>query len=271
MAVRGSPLRRAIAKRLAFAELRQLPSVDLPAVRLRRYIDLASRHDIQRVAGIAGVEENLTIIEMAGADAGQNSFDLFGWQMTQQIAFREQLNRFLRVLLLASEGILAKPCRVAYCGPLLVEEQGCEVVDDGTEGEAYTDKRPGRIGVEPLTMQFLSAFEGQFYCQRTDQGTRGKSEDASQHALGERNVQTKSSPDNRRRGCQKSQQRNDNDFAQTDHRCLTLSYLVEQECQPHSIPVRFLRLRKQAQAFSGGRPPPSWGVKSLRFAHEWIL
>ena len=113
--------------------------------------------------------------------------------MAQQIAFRQQLDGLLRILLLASQGILAKSCRVAYRRPLLVEEQRGEIIDDGTQREAAGNERPCRVGGETLLMQFLGAFECQFDGQPTDEGTSGKGQNASQHALGERNIQTESS------------------------------------------------------------------------------
>ncbi len=120
------------------------------------------------------MEENLTIVEVAGADERKDSFDFFGRQMAQKVAFRQQLDRLLRILLLASQSIFAKSCRVAYRCPLLVEEQRGEIIDDGTESEAAGNEPPCRIGVETLLMQFLGTFERQFDGQRTDEGAGGK-------------------------------------------------------------------------------------------------
>src|SRR5208282_1282798 len=113
---------------------------------------------------------NLAIVEVAGPDAGQDPFDFFRWQMAQQIAFRQQPDSLFGAFLLASQGIFAKSSRVAYGRTLLVEEQGGEIIDDGTEGEAGADECPCRIGIETLLMQFFGAFEGQFDGQPTDEG-----------------------------------------------------------------------------------------------------
>jgi len=106
------------------------------------------------------MEEDLTILEMAGADERKDSFDFFGRQMAQQIAFRQQLDPLLRILLLTSQCIFTKTCRVPDRGPLLVEEQRREIVDDGAQSEAAPDEPPCCIGIETLLMQFLGAFEG---------------------------------------------------------------------------------------------------------------
>ena len=67
----------------------------------RQNVDLAVCHYIQGVSCIARMKENLTIVEVAGADERKNSFDFFRRQTSQQLAFREQLDRLLRILLLA--------------------------------------------------------------------------------------------------------------------------------------------------------------------------
>ena len=128
---------------------------------------------------IARMEENLTIVEVAGADKRKNSFDFFGRQMAQKVAFRQQLYPLLRILPLASQSIFAKSCGVAYRCPLLVEEQRGKIINDRTESEAAGIESPCRIGVEALLMQFLGAFECQFDGQRTDESAGGKGQNAS--------------------------------------------------------------------------------------------
>ena len=161
-----------LAECLSFAQLRELfsgdVSIEAVAGREPKHVDLALRHDVERVSSVAGTEENLAIVEVAVADAWQDSFDFFRRQMAQQIAFRQQLDRLFRILLLAPQGILAKSCRVAYRRTLPVKEQGRDIINDGTEREAAANERPGRIGAKTLPMQFLGAFERQFDRQRTD-------------------------------------------------------------------------------------------------------
>lgn len=135
--------------------------------------------DVERGSCIARMEENLTIVEVAGADKRKNSFDFFGRQMAQKVAFRQQLYPLLRILLLASQSIFAKSCGVAYRCPLLVEEQRGKIINDRTESEAAGNESPCRIGVEALLMQFLGAFECQFDGQRTDESAGGKGQNAS--------------------------------------------------------------------------------------------
>ena len=91
---------------------------------IRHDFDPAARDDEQRIAGISDAEHDLPGFDVAGAHARKRLLDLFGRQMAQKIALRQQPDELLRLFLLALKRVFAKPRRVADGSALLLEKEG---------------------------------------------------------------------------------------------------------------------------------------------------
>ena len=138
--------------------------------------------------------------------------DLLGRKMAQQVAAREQLDQFPGVTLATALNEFAKARWVADGGALLLEIAGERAVDDRAEGEAAADERPSAADAKAKMVKFDRPIEGEFNRQRADQSARSGSENATEQAFGQRDVETKCDPDHRRGGGCEAEERSDNNL-----------------------------------------------------------
>lgn len=151
--------------------------------------DRSARDDVQRIARIAGTEQNLASREVPVLHARQQLLDPLCRQVAQEIAFRQQPDQLLCFFLLAFERVFTKARLVADGGALLLEKEGRRIVDDGPRGEAATYERPRRTRVEPEMVQLLCADESELDGERADQRPCREGEDAREHPLREGHIE----------------------------------------------------------------------------------
>jgi len=128
--------------------------------------------------------------------------------MAQQVAAREQLDQLSGVTLPTALNEFAKARWVADSGAFLLEIAGETAVDDRADGEAAADERPGGADAEALMVKLDCPIEGELDRQRADQSARGKRENATEQAFGDRDLAPpRSSPRTwlRARGAQREQ------------------------------------------------------------------
>ena len=206
------------------AEERHLPkSAALPesrekAARFRTDLDRPVRHDEKRVARIAGAKQDLVCLQRVGSDDWQNLFDFFRWKMAQQIALGEQCDEGATLVLFFLERVLAEPGGKTHRRSFPLKVLGSQVVNDGSQGEAAADKRPGETPREGRLAQLQRALKTEVDGQRADQRTGGESKDAGEQPLGERQIQSDRRSGNRRRGCAQPEKRRRSYFADAGHR-----------------------------------------------------
>jgi hypothetical protein len=89
---------------------------------------------------------------------------------------------------LRSWDIFAKARRVADRRSSLLEVERGAVVDGGADGEAAPDEDPRTAKAEAMQVKFQGAAIGEIDREGTDERARCEGEDASQRALGERDI-----------------------------------------------------------------------------------
>ena len=164
------------------------------------------RDDVERIAGVPGLEQNFASLQLAVADAGQNLFDLLGRQMAHQVGRRQQFDSPACIRLFARECVFAELGDVAYGRALLLQKQRCGVVDDGADGKAGADKGPRRASIETLNVERPCAFIRKLDRQRGNQGAGRKSQQTGKRTFRKRNIEADRRSQQRRGGGPQSKQ-----------------------------------------------------------------
>src|SRR5262249_4061567 len=139
-------------------------------------------------------------------DHRQDAFNDFSGQVPQEIAFCQQGNECLLLLLLALQRIFTKPVGQADGRALAVEIQRGDVVDNCSDGEAAADKGPSLSREETSDAQFLCALVGKIDGQSTDQRAGGESKDAGEDAFSNGGIESDGGThDGGNRGCKADQ------------------------------------------------------------------
>ena len=138
---------------VSLAKLRDRAAGFSPAQTVSQDFHLSTRDDVEGITGISGLEQNFSLIQMAGVDARQNFLDLFGWQVPHQVTGRKQLNSLVGVRLFARKSIFAELGDVAHRRSLLLQKERCRIINDGPGSKSGADKSPCRAGIEALMMK----------------------------------------------------------------------------------------------------------------------
>ena len=139
---------RHFSKRVSFAEHGQRTGGSRRIMRaVREDLHLAAPDDIERIAGVAGPEQNLPFFQLLFMDNRQNSLYLFGGQMAHQLARRQQFDPRLGIRLFARHRVFPKLGNASYgSAPLFQKDRG-RIIKDGAGRKPGADKRPCRAGI----------------------------------------------------------------------------------------------------------------------------
>jgi hypothetical protein len=180
---RAAAQQRHLAERLAFAQRREYAAVAV------QHLDLAIRHDVERIAGIAGAEHDLGRRHAVLGQMFEHGLHVCRRQVAQHLAFRELGEVAVDFLALALERILQELRRIAQRGAVLLEEQRGHEVDHRAEEEAAGDRDPGGMHVGAVLGELVRALEGELDGERRDQRAGSEGEDSRLQLVGDRQVE----------------------------------------------------------------------------------
>jgi len=198
---RAAAQQRHLAEGLAAAQLGKNPGAGTRGDHLHGAVG----DEIEGIAGIACVEDDLAGLHGSRAHAIEQWRHFLGRQVAQQVAAREQRKPVAQRAALAVQRVFHETRGITQCRSLLFEEERGDVVDNGAGGEAAGYGGPGGVDVGAPPGELRCAFETKLDRKRGDQRSRGEGQHTRQHLLREGNVKTQHRAKNDRTGGRQAQ------------------------------------------------------------------